>query len=148
MLKNLDIVRIEPSGIMAMIAQINGENLSEGTYFEKYIDGLYRHDGYKFNFDNFIKENTTNTIINDWVASGVCDNYEQILEAHEKLFSDANKNYVVGLSTVRRKDQGSDGGWRWHKWGRYIGKQNPQHEYLYDDTHIDEVYCYHIYEIA
>lgn len=32
-------------------------------------------------------------------------------------------------------------------WGAYIGNQNPQHEYIYDDKHIDKVYCYHIYEI-
>lgn len=83
-----------------------------------------------------------------WVSSGVCDNYEQMLEYNEKLFSDPDKKYVVGLSTVRRKDQSPEGGWRWHKWGEYIGTQNPQHEYLYDDTHIDEVFYYRIYEIA
>lgn len=148
MLKNLSIKSIEPSGIMAMISQINGENLADGTYFEKYIDGVYRHDGFKFNFDSFIKDNTFDTLTDEWVTYGVCDNYEQILERYDNLLSNPDKNYVVGLCTVRRKDQGPDGGWRWHKWGKYIGTQNPQHEYLYDDTHIDEIYCYHIYEIA
>lgn len=148
MLTNLTIRSIKPDGIMAMIAQMNGEDLTNGTYFEKYTDGVYRHDGFKFNFDSFIKDNTFDTIIDEWVSSGVCDNYEQMLECNEKLFSDPNKKYVVGLSTVRRKDQSPEGGWRWHKWGEYIGTQNPQHEYLYDDTHIDTVYCYHIYEIA
>jgi hypothetical protein len=30
--------------------------------------------------------------------------------------------------------------------GRYIGKHDPQYEYLYDEVGIDHVYCYHIYE--
>lgn len=148
MLVNLAIRSIEPDGIMALIAQMNGEDLAGGTYFEKYVDGVYRHDGFKFNFDSFIKDNTFDTIIDKWISSGVCDNYEQVLEHKEKLLSDTDKKYVVGLSTVRRKDQSPEGGWRWHKWGEYIGTQNPQHEYLYDDTHIDTVYCYRIYEIA
>ena len=148
MLTNLMIRNIEPDRVMAMIAQANGENLEDGTYFEKYMDGVYRHDGFKFNFDSFIKSNTYDTILNDWVSSGVCDSYVQVLEYYEKLFSDPNKKYVVGLSTVRRSDQSPEGGWRWHKWGRYIGTQNPQHEYLYDDKCIDQVYCYRIYEIA
>ena len=91
MLTNLIIRNIEPDGIMAMIARMNGETLEDSTYFEKYIDGVYRHDGFKFNFDSFIKDNTFNTIVDEWVSSGVCDNYEQMLEYNEKLLSDPNK---------------------------------------------------------
>lgn len=32
------------------------------------------------------------------------------------------------------------------KWGEYIGKHNPQCEYLYDEVGIEQVYCYHVYE--
>lgn len=59
----------------------------------------------------------------------------------------ACRSYLIGLSTVNRKDEPEGGGWRWGKWGKYIGTQKPQHEYIYNDTHIDTVYCYHIYEI-
>ena len=31
------------------------------------------------------------------------------------------------------------GGWRWHKWGEYIGKHNPQYEYLDHESGIDYV---------
>jgi hypothetical protein len=147
MLVNLKIRDIEPDMICSMIARINGVDLDDGNYYEQYETGIYRHDGYLFNFDSFIKNNTNNQIIVSWVDYGVCDNYEQILAKYAELFNDSNKKYVVGLSTVERKTQPSDGGWRWHKWGEYIGILNPQHEYIYDDTHIDKVYCYHIYEI-
>ena len=115
--------------------------------FSNYETGVYRHDGFKFNFDHFIEANCLNRIKDKWVAYGVCDNYRQVLEYHKELLNDTDKNYVIGMSTVNRKDEPEDGGWRWHKWGEYIGTQDPQHEYIYDDKHIDTVYCYHIYEI-
>lgn len=148
MLKNLNYYTTQPSEIFAMIARINGTDLSsEEKYFEHYATGVYRHDGYKFNFDNFIEERCMESINDRWVKYGVCDDYSQVCENYGALLSDPNKHYVIGLSTVERKNQPSDGGWRWHKWGEYIGNQEPRHEYLYDDTHIDKVYCFHIYEI-
>ena len=148
MLKDLSYHTTQPSEIYAMIARINGVDLScEKNYFEHYETGVYRHNGYIFNFDGFIEERCIENIIDKWVMYGVCDDYSQILDKYNSLLSNPNKNYVVGLSVVERKEQPSYGGWRWHKWGEYIGIQNPEHEYLYDDIHIDKVYCFHIYEI-
>lgn len=149
MLKNLDIVSIMPSGIMAMLAQaIHKVDIANAdSMFSHYETGVYRHDGFKFNFDVFIEGNCINSIKDKWVAYGVCDNYKQILEHYKELLNSEDKSYVIGLSTVNRKDEPEDGGWRWGGWGKYIGTQNPQHEYIYNDTHIDTVYCYHIYEI-
>lgn len=76
---------------------------------------------------------------------GVCDNIDQILALYSELDAD-DRRFVVTLTRIRRADQSESGGWRWHKWGEYIGTQKPEHEYLYDDTHIDEVFVYHIYE--
>lgn len=150
MLKDLtyDAQDIHPSFIYGMIAEANEVDLNKPEkYFEHYATGIYRHDGYLFNSSGFIEEKCTERIIDDWVNYGVCDNYTQILEAYPELISDSSKNYVIILSTVERACQPSSGGWRWHKWGPYIGTQNPQHEYIYDDTHIDKVYCYHIFQV-
>ena len=35
-------------------------------------------------------------------------------------------------------------GWRWHKWGEYIGKHTPQYEYLSDEKGIDYVLTWDI----
>lgn len=76
---------------------------------------------------------------------GVCDNINQLLTACPELET-SDRKFVIALTSVQRKKQSSEGGWRWHKWGPYIGKQNPQCEYLYDEPEIEEVFCYHIYE--
>lgn len=63
-----------------------------------------------------------------------------------KWVVDSERRFVVAFTRVRREDQPADGGWRWHKWGQYIGKHEPRCEYLYDEDGIDEVYCFHVYE--
>lgn len=151
MLKDLTYQTTLPSFISKTIAEINGVDLSrEDAYFEHYETGVYRHDGYIFNFDKFIEDNCCEAIADKYFGSfyGVCDDYKQVLKNYKDLVEDKSRNYVIGLSTVTRESQPSEGGWRWHKWGNYIGTQNPQHEYLYDDKHIDKVYCYYIYEIV
>jgi len=51
------------------------------------------------------------------------------------------------LRVIRKDLEPTDGGWRWHKWGEYIGTQNPQMEYIHDEPEIEKVYVYHIYEL-
>lgn len=83
----------------------------------------------------------------EWRNSyGVCDSVANLLDKLGDVLNDPQRQFVVTLTSVRREHCPEDGGWRWHKWGPYIGAQNPQHEYLYDETHIDEVFCYHVYE--
>jgi hypothetical protein len=79
---------------------------------------------------------------------GVCDSPEQLVakRAYKKLLSAKRTAYCVFFTPVHREEQPPDDGWRWHKWGIYEGKQKPRHEYLYDDTHIDLVYCFHIFK--
>lgn len=76
---------------------------------------------------------------------GVCDNVEQIL-AHYDL-SDPNRKFCIGVSPIFKKDQPERGGWRWHKWGPYLGTHEPKCEYLYDEEGIEYVLIYHIYEL-
>ena len=76
MLKDLIYQTTKPSEIYSMIAQINGIDLSsENAYFEHYATGVYRHDGYIFNFDGFINERCVNKVVDKLVRNGVCDNY-------------------------------------------------------------------------
>ncbi|MGG1671524.1 hypothetical protein ACIFOE_12895 [Paenibacillus sp. NRS-1783] len=77
---------------------------------------------------------------------GVCDHYEQILNLAPEIIN-SEKKYVIGLTLVKKEWEPEDGGWRWHKWGEYIGNQSPQCEYIYDEPEIEQVYCYYIYEI-
>lgn len=76
---------------------------------------------------------------------GVCDSAAQLLEKYPELEA-PGRSFVVTLKEVKKSEQSSDGGWRWHKWGEYIGTQGPTREYLYDEPLIESVFVYHIYE--
>jgi hypothetical protein len=46
------------------------------------------------------------------------------------------------------ENAGNGGGWRWHKWGEYIGTGQPTTEYLDDEEKFnDGIYTYHIEQI-
>ena len=84
---------------------------------------------------------------------GVCDNASQALDYFDDLCSKfssymEDRSYVILLTPIFRSLQPKNGGWRWHKWGQYIGVHNPQCEYLYDETGIDYVLCFSIVEVA
>lgn len=81
---------------------------------------------------------------------GVCDNYEQILERVEGIneyIEDPDNTYVIILYKVKKSAQPEEGGWRWHKWGSYIGDHEITSEYLYDEEDIDYVYTFSIYRV-
>ncbi len=80
---------------------------------------------------------------------GVCDNWEQIFERVPELkyYKESKENFVIFLCEHNKKNQPERGGWRWHKWGEYIGDQNPQCEYLHDEPEIERVYSFHISRI-
>jgi len=78
---------------------------------------------------------------------GVCDNYKQVIEQCRQLQPDDPGLYIMSVTRVRRDEQPADHGWRWHKWGEYIGVHQIDHEYLYDEKDIDEVFCYHVLRV-
>ena len=80
------------------------------------------------------------------VYYGVCDYPEQVLERWPHLRDDDTKRAITFVC-LRREEQDPTGGWRYHKWGPYIGRQRPKNEYLYNDTHIDEVWTFHVYDV-
>lgn len=78
---------------------------------------------------------------------GVADNVKQI-KKHYKEAIESENDIVITVTEIRKSDQPEEGGWRWHKWGKYIGKQKPQHEYLADEENIESVYIYHVYGVS
>lgn len=77
---------------------------------------------------------------------GVCDYPTQVIERWPQLATD-ERPFILLFSEIDRAKQPPDGGWRWHKWGRYIGTREPQCEYLYDEPEIDLVYVFHILQV-
>ena len=88
----------------------------------------------------------------EWLDSrteeyGVADNLQQVLAHFDAEIQDREHRYVLEMSEVVRADQPEHGGWRWHKWGTYIGAYDITTEYLYDDPTIDRVWCFSIHEV-
>lgn len=77
---------------------------------------------------------------------GVCDYPEQVLERYPH-YADDDVPRALTFVEVRREHEPASGGWRYHKWGTYIGKQRPVHEYLYHDTHIDPVWTFSVHKV-
>lgn len=83
----------------------------------------------------------------DLFSYGVCDSPVQLKAELDKVDL-SGRNLIVSMQQLNRSDESEEGGWRWHKWGPYIGTQNPQCEYLADEPEIETVFVYHIYEIT
>ena len=63
---------------------------------------------------------------------GVCDDLAQIFEQCPEIVRDEERKFIISLTPIVRADQSPQGGWRWHKWGDYIGNHSPKYEYLYE----------------
>ena len=136
-------VRTYNNSIASMIAIINKQSPDI-----KFIEtGIYEIG--HFSFDKICIDKIKNNWFefeNYFNSYGVCDNYKQILEQCPEL-KESDRKYVISITPIEKSKQPELGGWRWHKWGPYIGEQKPEHEYLYDESNIDKVYVYHIHEI-
>ena len=97
---------------------------------------------------------------------GVADNATQVIRHLDKSLksyffgNSLDEEFYLGLSLVKLIENYPDyklvllmtphvntkdcswGGWRWHKWGEYIGVHEPQHEYLSYEKGIDYVLSY------
>lgn len=76
----------------------------------------------------------------------VDDSPQAVVDRLKDILTDADGDYFVTITHIRKDDQESEGGWRWHKWGPYVGARDPQCEYLYDEPDIDGVVVAHIYQ--
>lgn len=80
---------------------------------------------------------------------GVCDTPRQFLTRYREALQDDRRTFVIGFTHITKdpSNAGRDGGWRWHKWGEYIGDGKPTCEYLDDEEGFtDGVYVYHVYQ--
>lgn len=97
---------------------------------------------------------------------GVADNATQVIRRLENSLksyffrNSLDEEFYLGLSLVKLIENYPDyklvllmtphvntkdcswGGWRWHKWGEYIGVHEPQYEYLSYEKGIDYVLSY------
>jgi hypothetical protein len=120
---------------------IQERELQEGVYLSYYSFQLHALEGRNSGYSRD-PEFPSNDIA--WYY-GVCDRIDNLLEFIPELTS-TEREFVVLLHKITKSDQPNEGGWRWHKWGDYIGTQTPTTEYIYDEPEIEVVYCYHIYE--
>ncbi len=125
------------------------EAIGQGGKIQETETGIYVCP--HFNFHNEIsnkKEEYFTFGDYEMGAYGVCDTIEQVKEQYSKWLNDPEKDFCISFTKVEKSEQSSWGGWRWHKWGEYIGVKTPQCEYLYDEGEdIQEVYCYHIFQL-
>jgi len=104
------------------------------------LQNLSYDDEYKI-FENYYKP-----------TYGVADSIVQIKEFYKDEVEDPNTKYAFALTPVYqdKSNKGKGDGWRWHKWGAYIGKLNPQCEYLDDEefgSDFKYVIVFQIYKI-
>lgn len=81
----------------------------------------------------------------DFDEYGVCDTPEQVVNRFH--LESRPEKFFVSFVKIDRAAQPQDGGWRWHKWGPYIGTREPRCEYIADEPEIESVYTYRIYEL-
>lgn len=84
---------------------------------------------------------------------GVADNLDQIDEYVNSKIKEAEKyyksnldeiNFVVTVTPILKSHEPEDGGWRWSKWGQYIGTRESEAEYLYDEPEIDSIFVFEV----
>lgn len=78
---------------------------------------------------------------------GVADTVEQVKEHYAHVIANPDVQICIALMPVFKSNEPEHGGWRWHKWGEYIGTHKPQCEYLYNEPDIDMVLCFHVYVV-
>jgi hypothetical protein len=109
--------------------------------------GLYvcRH----WSFDAFCREKLENYPEFDFSLEpyGVCDSPEQFMSRFGDALKASPRKFVISFVEVLRSEQAATGGWRWHKWGDYVGVCQPTTEYLADEPIIESVFTYHVYEV-
>jgi len=78
---------------------------------------------------------------------GVADNIDQVIFLYGNILEEDERKWFIHFDVIKKKHQPKLWGWRWHKWGPYIGCQEPTEEYLKDEPKIKKVIIFHLYEV-
>lgn len=139
----VDVNFRDPNGTMNMVLSLisNGrpiipKRISRGLYLSSHWSINQLGVGLKDPFDDNLHDKVKTTHL-------VCDEPQQAVDFLK--LDEIDVPVFAAFVEVRRNEQPANGGWRWHKWGEYIGKHKPEHEYLYDEAGIDRVYTCSVY---
>jgi hypothetical protein len=133
-----------PDAHISMILALVGDGPANAREIQP---GLYEISHFSFN-ELIGRDWNEYPKLGEYSAYGVCDSPAQFL-AYElgRFLADTDREFCVSFTFIDKKAQPVRGGWRWHKWGPYIGKGEPEYEYLHDEDGFEAgVYVYHIYE--
>lgn len=123
--------------------------ISSGRKAARISQGIYQNGHWSFELEFRGRQDFTLDYPNlgEFSCYGVCDSPEQLMELLPKIVTEGPDKYVISMVNLKKADEPQDGGWRWHKWGPYIGKQEPECEYLAHEPKIEEIWTYHVYKV-
>lgn len=147
---SFDVIQEESNGVFW--GDLNFDNMLS-NYSDKKL--LSRFPNFVLETGEYFEDSTISMMINsgrrlpEYVdAYGVADNIEQVFERFDKVINNPNYEVVISAAMMYKGEQPNSNGWRWHKWGEYIGTQEPKCEYLADEENIDEVLVFHIFVVG
>jgi hypothetical protein len=78
---------------------------------------------------------------------GVADNIEQIKKHFKSVIENETCCAVISVCEIDKANEPERGGWRWHKWGEYVGTHEITCEYIKDEPIVEKVLCFHLHYI-
>ncbi len=82
---------------------------------------------------------------------GVADNLKQVIKYLRPWVAHPERRFFITLSPIFQEKEYPNEGWRWHKWGPYVGRLKNRREYLNDEDFGPDfqgyVIVFHLYEL-
>lgn len=114
--------------------------------------GIY-NQGY--NASNYFKRHLTVTEMypRDLLCQcyGVVDSPKQFQTKFSESLESDSRQLLVSVAHIPKdsSNKGKGGGWRWHKWGQYLGDGHPRQEYLDDEDKFENgVWVFNVYDLT
>jgi hypothetical protein len=155
MLKTPKLIPTARNPILSMIAEMSNQSpkdtlLEEGFAQISHFSGDCMVWGSNAP-EHFMGYPDINDICDGIGCYGVCDSPQQFIDKYKAgLEGDPARTFFCTFTHIAKEpsNAGKGGGWRWHKWGEYIGTGKHECEYLDDEAGFgDGVYVYHVLQI-